>query len=89
MNEEPKAVVNWGTPAGKGGVQLYLIWSEEHGAWWRPFANGYTHFITEAGRYTKSQADDILVEANKVIHPETGFLADRKFNEIAIPDPMG
>lgn len=71
---------------------MYLIWSEEHGAWWRPAGIlgswGYTHFMTEAGRYTKAEADRIVAQGNKVIHPESGFLAERTFNEIAIPDPL-
>jgi hypothetical protein len=71
---------------------MYLIWSEEHGAWWRHAIGsatwGYTHFITEAGRYTEADANRIVVNANKVIHPDSGFLRDRKFNEIAIPDPL-
>jgi hypothetical protein len=72
--------------------QMYLIWSEEHGAWWRPGTVnqtwGYTHFMTEAGRYPKAAAEQIVERANKVIHPDTGLLRDRKFNEIAIPDPL-
>lgn len=71
---------------------MYLIWSEEHGAWWRPgdrdFVWGYTHFMTEAGRFTKADAEWIVERGNKKIVPEDGFLADRKFNEIAIPDPL-
>jgi hypothetical protein len=66
----------------------YLIWSEEHGAWWRPGSAGYTHFMTEAGRYIKAHAELIVADANYVIHPSSGFLPDRKFNEIAIPDPL-
>jgi hypothetical protein len=72
--------------------QMYLIWSEEHGAWWRSGTVnqtwGYTHFITEAGRYTEDAANKIVARANLVIHPDSGFLRDRKFNEIAIPDPI-
>ena len=30
----------------------YLIWSNEHRAWWRPNAKGYTVHIKTAGRYT-------------------------------------
>lgn len=66
---------------------MYLVWSEEHGAWWKGSA-GYTHFMTEAMRYTKAQADRIVEAGNFVIHPESGFLATRKFNEVAIPDPL-
>ena len=34
----------------------YLIWSNEHGAWWRPNAAGYTMRIEEAGRYSREEA---------------------------------
>jgi hypothetical protein len=44
--------------------QNWLIWSNEHGAWWRPQASGYTRNIGEAGRYTKEFADDVCSEAN-------------------------
>ena len=65
----------------------YLVWSEEHGMWWES-RSGYTHFMSKAARYTKAAADEIVAQGNLVIHPESGFLADRKFNEIAIPDPL-
>ena len=51
----------------------YLIWSHEHEAWWRPGALGYTTEITEAGRYTGSDA--MVPVLNDVLH-----------NEIAIPE---
>jgi hypothetical protein len=34
----------------------YLIWSNEHGAWWRPNSCGYTMEISEAGRYSQTEA---------------------------------
>lgn len=37
----------------------YLIWSNEHGAWWRPGSFGYTSDIAEAGRYGKDEATRI------------------------------
>lgn len=33
-----------------------VIWSGEHGAYWRPGATGYTTIVTEAGRWTLAQA---------------------------------
>ena len=68
--------------------EFYVIWSEEHGAWWRFGSAGYTHSLEQAGRYTKGQADLIVADANLVIHPETGFYPERTFNEIAILDPL-
>lgn len=44
-------------------TDLYLIWSHEHTAWWGPAARGYSRKISEAGRYTHSQALAICTEA--------------------------
>jgi hypothetical protein len=41
----------------------YLIWSHEHGAWWKPRKLGYTGNPTIAGRYTKAQAERICQDA--------------------------
>ena len=42
----------------------YLIWSEEHGAWWNPNSAGYTMTMKRAGRYTRSEAHKIADSAN-------------------------
>lgn len=42
----------------------YLIWSNEHRAWWKPARCGYTTLTHEAGRYTEAVADAILRSAN-------------------------
>lgn len=55
-----------------------LIWSEEHGAWWRANQWGYTNAIAEAGRYDRAVATSILTSAN---------LGGSQFNEIAIEIP--
>lgn len=34
----------------------YLVWSNEHGAWWRQYAHGYTLDFNEAGRFTRMEA---------------------------------
>ena len=44
-----------------GRNALYLIWSHEHAAWWRPDRIGYTPHIGEAGTYTFEEACDIVV----------------------------
>jgi len=41
----------------------WLIYSNEHGAWWKPDSRGYTRSIDEAGRYTEEEARDICNEA--------------------------
>lgn len=44
--------------------KLYLIWSLEHNAWWRPARNGYTTSMKDAGIYTYSDAQNICIDAN-------------------------
>ena len=34
----------------------WLIWSNEHNAWWAPNGRGYVQNRTEAGRYTLAEA---------------------------------
>lgn len=60
----------------------YLIWSEEHGAWWRERRNGYTRSIERAGRYDKSDAEQIVKDANR------SAITPAAFNEVAMPDPL-
>ena len=54
----------------------YVIWSIEHGQWWRPNEMGYTPSPTEAGVYDRADTDRILARANRVT-----------VNECAIPLP--
>lgn len=37
----------------------YLIWSNEHRAWWRPKSRGYTINMDRAGRYDREEAISI------------------------------
>ena len=62
----------------------YLIWSEEHLAWWGPNEQGYTRSILAAGRYPLNKAEQIIQRANRFIDPAFGI----SFLEIAIPDPL-
>lgn len=34
----------------------YLIWSNEHRAWWNPKSSGYTKNLDRAGRYNRAEA---------------------------------
>lgn len=45
-------------------VRTWLIWSNEHSAWWKPNQNGYTTDITGAGRYAYNVALEICKGAN-------------------------
>lgn len=51
---------------------LFLIYSKEHDAWWRPKHNGYTPNRAEAGKYTLAETIDILRQANHtdLDHPQ-------------------
>jgi hypothetical protein len=62
-------------------MKVFLVWSEEHGAWWRPGRMGYTRSIREAGRYSLEDAADICERANR-------YLPDGQINEVAVFDPM-
>ena len=54
--------------------QMFLIWSNEHNAWWRGQRNGYTKARSDAGRYTLLEACKILEAANRHVaddvHPD-------------------
>lgn len=42
----------------------YLIWSNEHRAWWRPNSCGYTVHVRAAGRYSRKEAVEISSRAH-------------------------
>jgi hypothetical protein len=44
----------------------WLIWSNEHRAWWKPDGYGYTTLTQRAGFYTKTDAERIVAQANIV-----------------------
>lgn len=37
----------------------WMIWSNEHNAWWRPNSCGYTDLIEQAGLYSYDEAKSI------------------------------
>lgn len=47
---------------------MYLIWSIEHTAWWRPHGTGYTPKRSEAGLYSFEEAEKIVESANIGLH---------------------
>jgi hypothetical protein len=42
----------------------WIVWSNEHRAFWNPDRRGYTQSIEKAGRYTKREAEAICANAN-------------------------
>jgi hypothetical protein len=42
---------------------LYLIWSNEHRAWWGPGERGYVQRLGDAGRYSRDVALEICRRA--------------------------
>ena len=51
-----------GLEAGKAEESMrepYLVWSNEHHAWWRPNSRGYAKSIEDAGVYSREEAMDI------------------------------
>jgi hypothetical protein len=43
--------------------EIYLIWSHEHGQWWKSAAHGYTSSPAEAGWYNREDALAICIKA--------------------------
>jgi hypothetical protein len=39
--------------------EQYLVWSNEHQAWWRPNSAGYSTDVRNAGRYSRAEAIEI------------------------------
>jgi hypothetical protein len=56
----------------------YLVWSHEHGAWWRPDRVGYTVEFREAGLYTRDEA--LAICANAL----GGWREGLPFNEVPV-----
>jgi len=46
---------------------MFLIWSNEHNAWWMPNEAGYTQSKKKAGRYCFAEACGIVAGANRFI----------------------
>lgn len=60
-------------------VCAWLIWSNEHSQWWRPFGNGYTHSREKAGRFSFEEAARYVLQANQFTHdPQETLVPDFK-----------
>jgi len=48
------------------GIEMtaqYVVWSNEHSAWWGPRRSGYYTHLSAAGRYDRNEAIRICVDA--------------------------
>lgn len=62
----------------------WIIWSNEHSAFWKANRHGYTRLIADAGRYSKEEAEAICRDAN----PRAwGGLPPEIAPEICMPAP--
>lgn len=48
-------------------MKLYVIWSNEHGSWWKSNRCGYSRHFDLAGRYTFEEAQQICADANRYL----------------------
>lgn len=48
---------------------MYLIWSNEHRAWWRGNRHGYTTRTDRAGQFSFEEARTICENANRYDQP--------------------
>ena len=62
-------------------MSAWIVWSEEHGAFWGPGRSGYVTSLVRAGRYTEAEARLIEVNANR-------YLPEGRIYEVAMPDPL-
>jgi hypothetical protein len=47
----------------------YLIWSNEHRAWWKANRHGYTTATHKAGQFSYEEAKQICEDANRYDQP--------------------
>lgn len=70
--------------------QEYLVWSNEHRAWWRPNSRGYTIDMTKAGRYSREDAIKICRSRDQATNeppPELPVREDDALRIIWQPKP--
>lgn len=59
---------------------IWLVFSHEHGAYWRPNRCGYTTHVEAAGRYTFAEADSICRNARSPSADDSPY-------EVVVPSP--
>lgn len=63
----------------------YLVWSNQHGMWWRADRRGYTDIIDEAGRYSRGEAESIVDTATlsgRLTHRRTDPVTGREYSAV-------
>lgn len=65
------------------GPMGWLVWSNEHGAWWAPSSNGYVENVADAGRYTLANARQICEDAGTMKN-HVGYAMPC---EVVVPSP--
>lgn len=68
----------------------FMIWSNQRGAWWRPFRRGYTTIIEWAGVYSEAEAQEIIAQsgigAQTTARDDIGAHPDQVVpNEVVVP----
>lgn len=77
---QPLALSTLSADAIRQGEGKYLVWSNEHRAWWGPDHRGYTRVIERAGRYDRDEAFSIASKRGG------GWEREANPDEIAIPE---
>jgi hypothetical protein len=73
----------------------WLIWSNQHGMWWRAHGVGYTGQIEEAGRYSRREAERHVAQATldgQLTHRRIDPITGREYSavdEVMVPTPYG
>lgn len=71
------------------GTGRWLIWSNEHRAWWRPDRWGYCKMRDAAGRYSFEEALEIVTSANCspecAVIPKEAMIPDAPFMRLTSP----
>jgi hypothetical protein len=68
---------------------MWVVWSNEHHAYWRPNSAGYTRRIEDAGRYSYDEARAICFPGRGRAHvTEPDGSGDWPPPEMMFPDPL-
>jgi hypothetical protein len=62
--EDAKGSAADDAPRSLAPATTHLIWSYEHGMWWRSDACGYTRDILQAGLYSQREAEDVEAQSS-------------------------